>query len=270
MHHHPGRSTPPNPAAGALGAAAFLAAVAPAPAAAASDAGDEDMSTTIIGGVDATEEYPFMVSLQFDGEHFCGGSLIDDEWVVTAAHCVLEDDPEQVTARIGSNDHTSGGTEAGVSRIVTHPGFATDPAADDIAVVELAEPVEQEPIAIAPEAGGTGTPTRILGWGMTCDNDEDCPETPAVLQELDTEIVSDDRCAGFDGATEICTQHPTEDAQACYGDSGGPQIRRGPDGWELIGATSRIGDEDLVCSTSPVIWTDVTAYADWIRSTIAA
>ncbi|MFC3998383.1 S1 family peptidase [Nocardiopsis sediminis] len=233
------------------------------------------MSTNIIGGVDATEEYSFMVSLQQGGEHFCGGSLIDSEWVVTAAHCVEGSEPEQITTRIGSNDHTSGGTEAEISRIVTHPDFDYDldelTVVADIALVKLAEPVEQEPIAIAPEAGGAGTPTRLLGWGATCEGD-DCPEPRSVLQELDTEIVSGDRCTGLDGATEICTQHPTEDAQACYGDSGGPQIRRGPDGWELIGATSRDGDydSDPLCSTGPAIWTDVTAYEDWIRNTIAA
>lgn len=56
---------------------------------------------------------------------------------------------------------------------------------------------------------------------------------------------------------------------ACFGDSGGPQLREGRHGrWELIGVTSGPGAPGLACSAGPGLYTDVPAYADWIRNTI--
>ncbi|RCV48280.1 S1 family peptidase [Marinitenerispora sediminis] len=246
----------------ALGAGALLVAMAPAAHA--------DTRLHVIGGQDATEQYPFMVSLRDNqGTHGCGGALIDAEWVVTAGHCAAFRHPEQITARVGSNDRTAGGTEAAVSRIALHPGFSSGSSwAADIALLKLDRPVPQEPISIGPEAGGAGTPVRILGWGMTCDDAEECPP-PADLQEVDSELVPADRCTDADAGSELCVEHPTEQAQACSGDSGGPLVRGGPGRWELVGATSRDGDDNAVCATGPGIWTDVTVYADWIERTVA-
>lgn len=246
--------------AGALGAAAFLAALVPA-----------GTANAIIGGADATEEYPFMVSLRDDkGMHYCGGALIDREWLVTAGHCT-EPPPEQITAQIGSNDNTSGGTERGVAEVVTHPDYTGDPEdlRYDVALVRLDAPVEEQPIEIAAESGAPGSPARIMGWGMTCEDGAECPNPPTTLQELDTEVVADDRCTGIDGAGDLCVEHPTKEAQSCSNDSGGPMVQGGPGRWELVGATSRDGDAETnpLC-VGPGVWTDVTAYSDWIESTI--
>ncbi|WP_433870134.1 S1 family peptidase [Saccharopolyspora sp. CA-218241] len=250
---------------GLLGAFALTGALVPTAAA--------DVGAKIIGGDDATEPYPFMVSLQqaSNGMHFCGGSLVDDEWVVTAAHCAAGWAPGDITTRIGSADRSSGGTVTGISEIVVHPEYSMSPFHADIAVLKLDRPVEHEPIAIAEEAGPVGTPTRVLGWGMTCEDGAECPAPPERLQQLDTELVTDENCTtDFDGATELCTDSPRENAQACYGDSGGPQLQGRPGQWELIGATSGDGDDDPICATGPGIWTDVTAYADWIEQHVAA
>ena len=218
----------------------------------------------IIGGQDATEDYSFMVSLQLEGQPFCGGALVDAEWVVTAAHCVAGAQPHQFATRVGSREYSNGGTEAGISQLVIHPDYTPEnpqPGAD-IAMVKLDRAIEQQPIKIAAEAGGTETPTRILGWGQPC-FEQNC-EPPVVLQQLDTKIVADGLCSPFAPGGEICTDSDIPDAMGCFGDSGGPQIKGKPGEWELIGATSRDGDADPTCATGTGIWTNVTAYSEWI------
>jgi secreted trypsin-like serine protease len=223
-----------------------IAATAVAPATATAD-----VSPFVVGGHNATETYSFMVSLQRSGgAHSCGGSLIKANWVVTAEHCGT---PFQV--RIGSTDRSSGGTVARVSRRVAHPTA-------DLALLQLSTSVSQAPIAIASSSGAVGTPSRIIGWGQTCAS-PGCGSAPRILQELDTSIVSDSECGGIRAASEICTDNPGNSAGACYGDSGGPEIKRVNGVWQLIGATSRSGGGS-VCAREPSIYVDVPFHRSWI------
>ncbi|PWV73208.1 Trypsin [Prauserella marina] len=218
----------------------------------------------IVGGGDAGEPYPFVVSLQLaSGEHFCGGALVSATWVVTAAHCVRGRVPDKVSARIGSNDRTTGGEQAKVAEIVTHPDYDPDGAGGDIALVRLASPAKAAPIALGSDAP-VGTATRLLGWGQTCP-ERGCGESPARLRQLDTSIVDPAGCTGtFSAAVELCTGNPEGSKGACYGDSGGPQITKAGERWRLLGVSSRPGNDDSTCATSPSIYTSAFAYADWI------
>jgi snapalysin len=112
-----------------------------------------------------------------------------------------------------------------------------------------------------------GTATRIIGWGQTCPVRGGCG-APTVANELDTSIVSDSRCRGIIGSVEICTNNPGGDAGACYGDSGGPQVRRVGGVWNQIGATSRSGNGSSTCATGPSIYGDLSAIRTWINSQV--
>ncbi|MHA6802456.1 S1 family peptidase [Salinifilum ghardaiensis] len=233
-----------------------------------SSAGSPDQ--LIVGGHESTEQYDWMASLKYQGEHSCGASLIDEQWVLTAAHCVEERQPADLSLRIGSPNRSSGGTEAGVAEIVAHPDYAEKSPNGDIALIKLDRAVQQEPISIAENAGPPGTPSRILGWGVTCPL-RGCGQPPEQLRELETHVTDPQQCSlsSIDEQTEICTGSEELLANACFGDSGGPQLEGRPGDWQLTGVTSRLGSPAPVCGTSPSVYTDATAYTDWINATTA-
>lgn len=209
-----------------------------------------DISPLVVNGRPATENYPWMVYTSG-----CTGTLIKANWVVTAKHC-----PTPTSVRVGSINRTSGGTVVRVSRAVSHPTI-------DVKLFQLSSSVSYAPAPIPTTSGAVGTATRIIGWGQTCPT-RGCGSAPTVAHELDTSIVSDSRCLGINGTYEICTNNTNGNAGACYGDSGGPQVRKINGVWNLIGATSRAGNNNSTCATGPSIYGDLPSIRTWINTQV--
>lgn len=245
-------------AAALLTAASVALALVAAPATAVgvpTDGGG--LQPNVVGGSPAPA-YSFMGSLQnLSGSHFCGASVVHPNWAVTARHCVAGTSPSTMRLRVGSNNRTSGGVIVNVTSVATHPSY-------DLAVIGLTTvPAAYQPVVIAAASGPVGTFTRIMGWGQTCPSPGGCG-APVQLQQLNTSIVADSSCGGIFAAVEICTSNPGGTAGACYGDSGGPQVKTVGGAWQLIGATSRSGGGST-CALNPSIYVDVPALRPWIQ-----
>ncbi len=187
----------------------------------------------IIGGTELTTgQQPWLVSLQENGEHFCGGSLIDAVWVLTAAHCVEGSASGlQVRANFVDLTDSSEGQRANVSSVFVHPDYLNGDAAD-IALLKLASPISGvttlplADISFMNSSAKPGTTATVSGWGVTRENGD----IPNIVQAVDVPLVSTPQCnqpQAYDGQiadTEICAGYQRGGRDSCQGDSGGPLV----------------------------------------------
>jgi chymotrypsin len=178
----------------------------------------------IINGAEATpHQFPWLVAL-FANSWFCSASLINENWVLTAAHCV--DGATSWDLYLGShnvdNNQETGRQVIKAKRGFTHPEWDRPSLRNDLALIELESPANLDqyvgitPLAMtSPEAG---TEVRATGWGKTSDSSSS--KSP-VLKFIDVPVMSESECKGFYGNT-ITSGHICIDSAkggVCNGDS---------------------------------------------------
>ncbi|XP_061397794.1 trypsin-like [Musca vetustissima] len=230
----------------------------------------DEFDGRIVNGVDTTiEKHPYQVSLQTtSGGHFCGGSIISEDIIVTAAHCMQKYTAAQIKVRLGSTEYNTGGELVAVKTFKYHEGYNPKTMVNDIAVIKLDRGVKESSkiryVPLAEKTPSTGTRAVVTGWGTKCYMW--CVSAPKVLQEVEVDIVDEKACASSEykygseiKETMVCAYAVKKDA--CQGDSGGPLVSGG----KLVGVVS--WGRGCAKEGYPGVYADVPSLREWVVKT---
>jgi len=238
----------------------------------------------ITGGEDALDgEFPWMVSLRSVGilgpSHFCGGSIIDKDWVLTDGRCCTAKEPLTMHIVAGGIklDQIEGEEQhRNVDKIIEHPNYVDGAVnlGNDACLLKLkkslewTEFVQPIPLPAAGKETPAGTRCTVTGWGAM-NNWDQSHYNP--LHKITVPVISDEECkeayssaAGWQVQDSMICARVEGGKDTCGGDQGGPFVCEGSQ--ELVGIVSWAG-----CASNghPGVYTEVSYFVDWILETMA-
>ncbi|XP_062393878.1 mucin-2-like isoform X2 [Sardina pilchardus] len=247
--------------------------------------GRPPLNSRIAGGQDAPAgSWPWQASLHASFPGFstfiCGGSLINEQWVLSAAHCFNSVSASNLEVYLGrQNQEGSNPNEVKrtVSQIINHPSFNRFTFDNDIALLHLNAPVTFtdyiRPVCLA--ANGSvflnGTDSWVTGWGNTADG---VPlPSPKTLKEVEVPVVENTQCQSLYQVVPftvtdnmMCAGDPAGGRDSCEGDSGGPLVSKQDSVWVQSGIVALEGCKE---PNRPGVYTRVSRYESWINSEIS-
>uniref|UniRef100_A0A452SLU3 Peptidase S1 domain-containing protein n=1 Tax=Ursus americanus TaxID=9643 RepID=A0A452SLU3_URSAM len=236
----------------------------------------------ILGGKEAEEgKWPWQVSVRINEKHVCGGSLITQQWVLTAGHCILSRFRYSVKMGDRSVHKEITSVVVPVRNIIVHPQLSVVGVIQkDLALLQLLYPVNFtmtiQPICIPQKTFRVeaGTTCWVTGWAARV-MAPDCLIT-AVLHEVDQDIIHHEKCneliqKAMTTKRNIVLEgmlcgYKEAGKDSCQGDSGGPLVCKFKDAWVQVGIVSW----GLGCGRGnvPGVYTDIATYAEWILDVI--
>jgi len=239
-----------------------------------------NLNSYIVGGTLAkAHSYPWLVALYSEDRQICGGSIINERWILTAAHCVASGDPLKVKA----GAHSLKGKNVQfikVGKQIFHEWYPDDDYGNifnDVAILKLEKPLKfndnVQPICL-PKSGiklKNGQMFVVAGWG---DLKEDAQTGSNVVRQLVVPKISDKVCDSYEfynGAltrgTEFCCGYAAGGKDSCQGDSGGPLMYKEDGKWIQGGIVS--WGFGCARAKKPGIYTNLPRYINWIEKHMA-
>jgi secreted trypsin-like serine protease len=236
------------------------------------------VNAKITGGINAViSDFPWQV-YYISGNYRCGGSIISNKWVVTAAHCTFTDTGSSIPAsemfvRVGLNNPSNSldGKTYAVSQVIVNSAFDSQTLLNDIALLKIKDSINYAnatPIKLVTTddaaAGATdpGVLSWVTGWGLT----HVSPDVlPTALQKVQLPIISNEQGATVWGtipATDLMAGYLNGNKDACNGDSGGPLVVPVLGEYKLAGIVSW---GSPICNTYGA-YTSVSVLESWIRT----
>jgi len=242
----------------------------------------------IVGGRNALEgEYPWQVSIQLirrtwfgtTYRHFCGGTVLNNRWILTAAHCMSGQAATSLRGVVGTislSSPTAGSINLGIDRVVVHSGYNSQTIANDIALIRSSAAIPLFPGtnseingACLPARGEktTGTVT-VTGFGTTREGGSGSDQ----LMSVNLDSIPDSECQSTYGSTYtprtmMCAGIMAGGKDSCQGDSGGPLVQKIDNVSKVVGVVS-FGN-GCARQGTPGVYTRVSAYIDWIHQNTA-
>ncbi|XP_026320088.1 uncharacterized protein LOC113230394 isoform X2 [Hyposmocoma kahamanoa] len=242
---------------------------------------DAQQPRVVGGGGAAAGAWPWQVALYRDGDFQCGGTLIADQWILSASHCFYQATEAHWVARLGALRRGAWprGPWERVSRVrqvVLHPRYAPRGFRNDIALLRVdtlelharLRPACLPPPRAQPPAGHHCT---VVGWGQLYEHERVFPDT---LQEVELPVISTAECRRRTRLLPLyrvtddmfCAGYERGGRDACLGDSGGPLMCQEQDRWYIYGVTSN--GYGCARANRPGVYTKVSNYIDWIDNII--
>merc|ERR1712121_105106 len=233
----------------------------------------------IVGGYEARpHSLPWQISLQgeffgFDMGHFCGGTIISDRYVLTAAHCLGRNMKYKVV--VGAHSLRTTDTYQKtiyVDEVIIHEGYnSNDITKNDIALLKLSESIQYsdgvQPACLPAKTQEYDDDTyfTVSGWGTLSAGGA----MPDKLQQVEVPHFDRVDCnnllasRGSIPETALCAGYPEGGKDSCQGDSGGPLVTLIDGDWTVAGVVSwGIG---CASKNRPGVYTNVAKYIDWIE-----
>ncbi|OUV54713.1 MAG: hypothetical protein CBC73_04045 [Flavobacteriales bacterium TMED113] len=235
--------------------------------------------TDIVGGDDANiSDYPWQTAVGYQSNAgsffsaYCGGSVINEYWVLTAAHCVQGESANNTSIRVGAtNSYASGGDIYQAAEIIQHPNYNSNTYNNDIALIRVSSPIQfdnnVQPVLLICDqqvelgAEDPGEMSWITGWG----EDEGTANNPNQLQVVSVPITTQSNYGGNQiDADMIMAGYSSGGYDSCQGDSGGPMVVRDVNDteWLQVGVVSW----GYGCAEAgyPGVYARVSYFIDWI------